>query len=129
MSLSGWRPADTVSVSSRNRDPALGPRCTTSSALPGGRASRAAASWALSSVVSTSPSKVGVSEIVEVVSDSDSGATNRCPHCAQNLAELGFSCPHSVQNGITTSSTAQLLPPPYVPEYADHRRASSESQG
>src|SRR5664279_3453326 len=38
MSLSGWRPADTSSVSSRKRLPALGPRCTTSRALPEGSA-------------------------------------------------------------------------------------------
>ena len=34
MSLSGCRPADVVGWSSRNREPALGPRLTTSSADP-----------------------------------------------------------------------------------------------
>ena len=37
MSLSGCRPADVVGWSSRNREPALGPRLTTSSAEPAGR--------------------------------------------------------------------------------------------
>jgi len=36
MSLSGWRPLVVTSWSSRNRAPALGPRRTTSSAMPGG---------------------------------------------------------------------------------------------
>src|SRR6185295_15659352 len=39
MSLSGWRPALVTARSRRNRDPALGPRLTTSSAAPSGRAS------------------------------------------------------------------------------------------
>jgi len=41
MSLSGWRPADVRSLSSRNRLPALGPRLTSSNAVPGGNASTA----------------------------------------------------------------------------------------
>jgi class 3 adenylate cyclase len=39
MSLSGWRPADVKSRSSRNRAPALGPRLTISRAEPLGRSS------------------------------------------------------------------------------------------
>src|SRR5690242_14194346 len=34
MSLSAWRPTDVTGRSSRNRDPALGPRLTTSSPEP-----------------------------------------------------------------------------------------------
>ena len=36
MSLSGWRPADVVGWSSRKREPAFGPRLTTSNAEPTG---------------------------------------------------------------------------------------------
>src|SRR3954467_14007168 len=39
MSESGWRPAEVVAWSSRNREPAFGPRLTTSSAEPTGRPS------------------------------------------------------------------------------------------
>jgi len=70
MSLSGWRPAVVRSPSSRNLLPALGPRMTSSSALPGGRAPNDAESGNRSS---TRSSSVRPSEIVEVVSPGRSG--------------------------------------------------------
>ena len=54
MSLSGCRPAVVRSPSSRNRLPALGPRMTSSSALPGGSAPNDAESGNRSSPISSS---------------------------------------------------------------------------
>nr|WP_281352528.1 hypothetical protein [Phytoactinopolyspora alkaliphila] len=38
------------------------------------------------------------------VSPGDPEVAILAPHCEQNLASLGFSCPHWVQNGIGSAS-------------------------
>src|SRR5690606_4603683 len=74
MSLSGCRPQDVRSLSRRNRLPALGPRFTTSSAVPGGSASTAAWSGPAGSSAPASVSRASnpPMEIVDVDSPGDS---------------------------------------------------------
>ena len=73
ISLSLWRPAVTSSWSSRNRLPALGPFCTTSIALPVGRASTAAASTGLRCRSEVSAFSGGVPMLIVAVASSAPG--------------------------------------------------------
>jgi hypothetical protein len=121
MSLSGCLPAVVTSASSRKRLPALGPRLTTSRALPGGRPS----SGPLSSddgsgVAAASPSSApssADSEIVDVVSTarSPAGVTLvAAPQRAQKRLSSGFCWPHWVQNTNAASERRAEVLATYV---------------
>jgi hypothetical protein len=87
------------SLSSRNRLPALGPRCTTSSAVSAGSASSMAGSASGSSFSSASSASARASEIVEVVSPGRSAdpRIREVPQFEQKRASSGFGRPHCVQ--------------------------------
>src|SRR5215472_303613 len=112
MSLSGCRPTRVRSLLSRNLLPALGPRSTASSAVPGGSAATAAASAASTSAASVSTSLAGT-EIVDVVSATRSpdSRTRGVPQCAQNREPSGLASPHAVQYTLGISS----LSLPFIP--------------
>jgi hypothetical protein len=84
MSLSGWRPAVTVSLSSRKRLPALGPRRTTSMAV----FSRSSSTGATTSS-STSASRSWAARLIVVV-ESSGVVTSAAPQFAQKWAPSGF---------------------------------------
>src|SRR5438132_708291 len=91
ISLLGWRPARVTDASSRNFDPALGPRFTTSIPVPSGSSSRVtvSSSSVISPVLSTA--------IRRIVVSSPAGSKT-APHEEQKLAPCGLRCPHWWQN-------------------------------
>src|SRR5689334_628508 len=114
MSLSGCRPAVVTAASSRKRLPALGPRLTTSSALPGGRPSRGPTSSPTGSAgaaasPSSAPSRAD-KEIVDVVSTLSPLPLGfiGAPHRAQKRLSSGFCWPHWVQNTETPPPGLEL---------------------
>src|SRR4051794_23965531 len=102
MSLSGCRPAVVTSLSSRNLLPALGPRLTTSRAVPEG--SDSTPTSASSSPPWSSGPSMPLIEIVVVCSADPvpptAGFASGDPQRAQNLLSSGFCWPHCVQNTL-----------------------------
>src|SRR5215212_5827219 len=94
MSLSGWRPAETSSLSSTKRDPAPGPRLTTSTPVPSGRSSSPTATS------SSTPASASTGARVSVCS---SPRTSRgAPHDEQKFAPVGLRCPQLLQKTSAT---------------------------
>src|SRR3954463_12646832 len=98
MSLSGWRPADTTMSSSTKRDPAPGPRFTSSTPAPAGMSSTSMA---------TSPEGSATSSAGMSVMVCSSPRTSRgAPHDEQKLLLPGLRWPHWLQK---TSANALSL--------------------
>ena len=104
-----------VGWSSKNRDPAFGPRLTTSNAEPGARASMARW-WASGENSSLScPPVTWPADRMEVTSGPPGRPPGWCapasgaPHWAQNRLSAEFSVPHEVQN---TPGTPFLIEKP-----------------
>src|SRR5829696_5730772 len=94
MSLSGWRPAETSSLSSTKREPAPGPRFTTSTPAPSGRSSSPTAT-------SSSP-PASASTGVRVNVWSSPRTSSGAPQDEQKLAPGGFRCPQLLQKTSAT---------------------------
>src|SRR5829696_5864393 len=94
MSLSGWRPAETSSLSSTKRDPAPGPRFTTSTPAPSGRSSSPTAT-------SSSP-PASASTGVRVNVWSSPRTSSGAPQDEQKLAPGGLRCPQLLQKTSAT---------------------------
>src|SRR5262249_10266092 len=100
MSLSGWRPAVVTGFTSANRDPALGPRLTTSMAAPEGTSSSS------TDTSSSGASTIGSIENVMVVC-SPASCSKGAPQDEQKFDPSGLRCPQLLQK---TSATRSRLP-------------------
>src|SRR3954447_6040257 len=81
------------------RDPALGPRVTTSRPAPGGMSSR-------SKVTSSSPASGGTSMLKVIVVRSPGSCSSGAPHDEQKFAPSALRCPHWLQNPPAPSVSA-----------------------
>src|SRR3954463_3295202 len=97
MSLSGWRATLVSAPSSTYREPALGPRLTTSMPSPSGSSSTA--TW--TSAVGSSPPVSGVTMVIVVVSSS-LDPSRAAPHDRQKFDPGALRCPHWLQNTVIT---------------------------
>src|SRR3954447_787540 len=83
------------------RDPALGPRVTTSRPAPGGMSSR-------SKVTSSSPASGGTSMLNVIVVRSPTSCSSGAPHDEQKFAPSALRCPHWLQKTSAIGATDVL---------------------
>src|SRR4051794_17856308 len=99
MSLSGWRPTVVMGFVRARREPAFGPRVTTSRPAPAGMSSR-------SNVTSSSGASGGTSMLNVIVVRSPGSCSSGAPHDEQKFAPNALRCPHWLQKTSATFESA-----------------------